>query len=144
MALKGVSNFLLVFQGGVKRSRLLVTKQWVFVEGDEDTARCCGFSFGLPVFTANELLQKILDENFDEPSVIWGKVEDDDVWQCIGLLNCSWGCSSPPCQPWSNSGTQGGLNEPDGHIFLKTLEMTGNLKVKVLLAEKRQRICNSP
>ena len=107
----------------------------VFVEGDEDTARCCGFSFGLPVFTANELLQKILDENFDEPSVIWGKVEDDDVWQCIGLLNCSWGCSSPPCQPWSNSGTQGGLNEPDGHIFLKTLEMTGNLKVKVLLAE---------
>ncbi len=114
----------------------------VLVEGDEVTARCCGASLGLPVFTPSELLHKILDENFSGPSVIWGKVEDEDVWQCIGLLNCSWGCASPPCQPWSSSGSQGGLNEPDGHIFLKMLEMTGTLKIKALLTENVKGFAN--
>ena len=107
----------------------------VHVESDATTANACGQTHGIDVLEVGEALQLALGGLLPESFVLHGRVEDEDVWQILCLHNCIWGVASPPCQPWSESGVQGGLNDQDGCVFMKMLEYAGLFRIQALLVE---------
>ena len=116
----------------------------VHVEGDVTTANACGQTHGIDVLEVGEALKLALDDLLPESFVLHGRVEDEDVWQILCLYNCMWGFASPPCQPWSESGVQGGLNDQDGSVFLKMLEFAGLFRIQALLVENVKGFTKHP
>ena len=70
---------------------------------------------------------------------------NDKWWQRIWTL-CPPDIvtASPPCQPWSSAGRQGGLQSPDGVLFLSLVSMAKITQVPVFCVEEVQGFLEHP
>ncbi len=105
------------------------------VERDEQTARACGKTLQVDVFTTSEFMEQILSGQAPPKAVVIGDVTQGCIWMAFGLANIGHVFGSPPCQPWSGAGLGRGLFSPDGDAFSKTLEWGGVLRVHTITLE---------
>eukprot|EP00438_Fugacium_kawagutii_P017561 Skav228549 [mRNA] locus=scaffold1887:561786:566294:- [translate_table: standard] len=105
------------------------------VETDRAACEACAAAYGVEVMTLQQFLTYALDNRNPSTVVVQTTVADARVWMALSILNVSVLMISPPCQPWSASGRQGGLGSPDGEIFAVVLEYGGMARIHGIAAE---------
>eukprot|EP00438_Fugacium_kawagutii_P010014 Skav223141 [mRNA] locus=scaffold470:220693:225262:+ [translate_table: standard] len=107
----------------------------LMIEKDEATAKVCAKTFGCPVFTASEYIEKILKHEQILCCVINDTIENPKTWMAIALSNPEAILASPPCQPWSSAGNSQGLSADDGQAMLALLGWAGTICIPTVVVE---------
>ena len=88
-------------------------------------------TFNLPLNT----LDTTLYNTIDRPFLLCHDLQDFSLLPLFSLLTPTLLCASPPCPPWSNAGTQQGLNRPDGLLTLLCLFYSYLLQTPIVLEQ---------
>ena len=88
-------------------------------------------TFNLPLNTLDTTLYNIIDR----PFLLCHDLQDLSLLPLFSLLTPTLLCASPPCPPWSNAGTQQGLNRPDGLLTLLCLLYSYLLQTPIVLEQ---------
>ena len=96
----------------------------------------------ISVTTAEELSN--IEGHGDKPLYLLADF-NETWWQRIWTLQPpDIVAASPPCQPWSAAGRQGGLRHPDGVLFLSLAAMAGATQVPVFCIEEVKGFMTHP
>eukprot|EP00438_Fugacium_kawagutii_P034418 Skav211609 [mRNA] locus=scaffold3083:69668:74185:- [translate_table: standard] len=99
---------------------------------------------GADVMEPQQFLDYAMDCREPKTVVVYGSINDPRVWSGLSILNVSVLLISPPCQPWSTMGKQGGLAVADGELFATALEYGGLAKVHAIAAENVPGLTRHP
>lgn len=116
-------------------SALVDTAPIAIVELDKAACDVCAAAHRTEVLTPQQFYEYALDGRVPKTVVVHGSVTDMMIWAALSLLNVTVLLISPPCQPWSTTGTMGGLNTNDGEVFAVVLENGGLAKIHAIAAE---------
>ena len=107
-----------------------------FVEQDRKVAQACAATHGVDVVDVQEAFSKFLDSGYvPKACVLLGNVEDDRLWMLLAICQVTYGFSSPPCQPWSTAGKQGGLSVKDGRSWAVMFRQAFDAGIVALICE---------
>eukprot|EP00435_Cladocopium_sp_Y103_P051720 s604_g16.t1 len=113
----------------------------LIVEHDEEVAEACAKAHQCEVISAEACLERALRGELTRTTVVRACINDKRVWMSFGLLNVAHAMASPPCQPWSGSGSEQGLECSDGAIFSDLLKWAGRIRLISLMTENVPGIC---
>eukprot|EP00438_Fugacium_kawagutii_P024750 Skav213500 [mRNA] locus=scaffold3849:181721:186236:+ [translate_table: standard] len=119
-------------------------KTIAIIDNDLKVCQACAKAHQTTVMTVDEFLQQAHDGKINSTVVVHGSVDDVKVWVALGYLNVSTLLISPPCQPWSSTGKQGGITAVDGAIFLTVLESAGIAKHHAVICENVPGLVKHP
>eukprot|EP00438_Fugacium_kawagutii_P029602 Skav235416 [mRNA] locus=scaffold924:114031:118563:- [translate_table: standard] len=109
------------------------------VDFDAKVCHACAKTFNNTVMDVDAFYEYALSIDSasvgPKPIVVQCSVHCNKLWAALSFLNVSVILASPPCQPWSTTGRQGGLATFEGLIFPTTLDYAAEAKVHAVLAE---------
>eukprot|EP00438_Fugacium_kawagutii_P001440 Skav215661 [mRNA] locus=scaffold2880:239561:244291:- [translate_table: standard] len=107
----------------------------LYIEYDQQTADACAKSHGLPCLTVEQALDAFREGCLPEAYVLCADVCDRAVIFLMTVQGASWVLMSPPCQPWSRSGSQLGFRGANGAVFMHAVFNIVLIKASGILAE---------
>ena len=111
-----------------------IRTSWLLDIDDETAAPLHAMMPDLQVaVSASELLA--LDPE-DGPILVQANMEHDWWHQIWGIAPPQILVVSPPCQPWSDAGSQGGLENPDGRLLLLLASILRVVRVPIVCLEE--------
>eukprot|EP00438_Fugacium_kawagutii_P019037 Skav208704 [mRNA] locus=scaffold42:439639:444144:- [translate_table: standard] len=109
------------------------------VDVDGKVCHACAKAFGTTVMSVDEFYQHALDtcEHAEhvKPVVVHCTIYETKLWAALTLLNVAVILASPPCQPWSTTGRQGGLSTPEGLLFCSLLDRAAACRMHAVVCE---------
>eukprot|EP00438_Fugacium_kawagutii_P026460 Skav202771 [mRNA] locus=scaffold326:290972:295486:- [translate_table: standard] len=132
---KGIAEAFAGLAGWTTASQVMGREVCVLIEKDLHTAQVCARRFSIPIYTADELIDRILAGEMVSQCVLHDGMENPKTWVACGLLNVGVILASPPCQPWSGAGTTCGLQSQEGQLMLGLVGWAGIMKIECLAIE---------
>eukprot|EP00438_Fugacium_kawagutii_P002915 Skav230082 [mRNA] locus=scaffold2569:285621:290051:+ [translate_table: standard] len=142
--LRGSKQIIEAFSGlggWTNACEIMKRKVHMLVERDSPTARVSAKQHGVPLLTAAEYVKTILNQENIEQCVLNDSITNPVTWVAIGLANPEALLGSPPCQPWSGSGSGMGLSCEDGMAMMPVLGWAGKLRIPTVVLENVPGLC---